>query len=50
MNWGDYTDVGMIFIPCRAGVSHNPAEAIDIQDLVTGTKYLKDLILYLDQQ
>ena len=50
MNWGDYTDVGMIFIPCREGVSHNPAEAINIDDLVTGTEFLKDIILHLDKQ
>lgn len=50
MNWGDYTDVGMIFIPCRGGVSHNPAEAINIDDLVTGTEFLKDVILNLNKQ
>ncbi|MBE6079951.1 MAG: M20 family metallo-hydrolase [Veillonella sp.] len=50
MNWGDYTDVGMIFIPCAGGVSHNPAESITIEDLVTGTEFLKNLILYLDKQ
>lgn len=40
----------MIFIPCREGVSHNPAEAINIDDLVTGTEFLKDIILHLDKQ
>ncbi|SUP44267.1 M20 family metallo-hydrolase [Veillonella criceti] len=50
MNWGDYTDVGMIFIPCEKGISHNPAEAINIDDLVAGTQYLLELVQYLDQQ
>lgn len=48
MNWGDYTEVGMIFIPCEKGISHNPAEAIDINDLVAGTQYMLDLLQHLD--
>lgn len=48
MNWGDYTEVGMIFIPCAKGISHNPAEAINLDDLVAGTEYLLELVQYLD--
>ncbi|MDF2569748.1 MAG: amidase, hydantoinase/carbamoylase family [Sporomusa sp.] len=31
---------GMVFIPCRAGISHNPAEWADIKDIVAGTELL----------
>lgn len=48
MNWGDYTEVGMIFIPCAKGISHNPAETINLDDLVAGTEYLLELVQYLD--
>ena len=36
----DRMPAGMLFIPCRNGVSHDRAEAIDIQDLVLGTRLL----------
>ena len=31
---------GMIFIPCRGGISHNPAEWADIKDIAAGTEIL----------
>mgnify|MGYP000918427154 CR=1 FL=1 len=37
---GDITDAGMIFIPCRDGISHDRAEAIRIEDLAAGTDVL----------
>ncbi|BEU88645.1 Zn-dependent hydrolase [Selenomonas sp. TAMA-11512] len=37
---GDITDTGMIFIPCRDGISHDRAEAIRIEDLAAGTDVL----------
>ena len=27
------TDVGMIFVRCRAGISHNPLESVSVQDM-----------------
>ena len=27
------TDIGMIFVRCRAGISHNPLEFVTIDDL-----------------
>ena len=27
------TDIGMIFVRCRGGISHNPAEFVSIEDL-----------------
>ena len=38
MHWADYAPTGMIFIPCRDGVSHNPAEYASIEQIVTGVR------------
>jgi ureidoglycolate amidohydrolase len=34
------TPVGMLFIPCRDGVSHRPDEFADMQDIVKGVRVL----------
>jgi N-carbamoyl-L-amino-acid hydrolase len=38
---------GMIFIPCRGGVSHNEAESIEPQDAAAGAQILADVLLEL---
>jgi N-carbamoyl-L-amino-acid hydrolase len=38
---------GMIFVPCRGGVSHNPAEWSEPGDLTAGTRVLADAIFQL---
>lgn len=38
---------GMVFVPSRAGVSHNPAEFTDPADLAAGTQVLADVLLEL---
>jgi len=38
---------GMIFIPCKDGVSHSPEEAIRMEDAVLGTQILAATILRL---
>lgn len=35
---------GMIFIPCRGGVSHNEAEAIELEDAAAGAQVLADVL------
>jgi acetylornithine deacetylase/succinyl-diaminopimelate desuccinylase-like protein len=37
---GSGLPVGMIFIPCLGGVSHNPAEFAQAEDLVRGAQVL----------
>ncbi len=27
------TDIGMIFVRCRAGISHNPLEFVSVEDM-----------------
>ena len=44
MHWADDVPTGMIFIPCREGISHNPAELADLDDIVTGAKVLDTVL------
>ncbi len=40
----DIADVGMIFVRCRGGVSHNPDEHVELADADTGARVLLRLI------
>ncbi len=37
-------DSGMIFVPCRAGISHNEAEWVEPEHLTAGTRVLTDVL------
>tara|TARA_B100000700_G_scaffold251791_1_gene282994 strand:- start:6757 stop:8082 length:1326 start_codon:yes stop_codon:yes gene_type:complete len=39
---------GMVFVPSRHGISHNPAEHTDTEDLVAGANVLLHTLLVLD--
>ncbi|HEX4113056.1 MAG TPA: allantoate amidohydrolase [Stellaceae bacterium] len=43
----DLCEVGMIFVRCKGGISHNPAEAITAADAETGTRLLYEVIRHL---
>src|SRR5689334_14109840 len=34
----DLTDIGMLFVRCKAGISHNPAEAVTLDDVAIGAR------------
>ncbi len=34
----DIADIGMLFVRCRGGISHNPAEAITLEDVATSAR------------
>jgi allantoate deiminase len=34
------TDIAMLFVRCKAGISHNPAESITEEDAATGARVL----------
>jgi allantoate deiminase len=34
----DIADIGMLFVRCEKGISHNPAEAITLADIATATR------------
>ena len=44
MHWADVVPTGMIFIPCREGISHNPADFADMADILTGAKVLDTVL------
>lgn len=44
MHWAEAVPTGMIFIPCRDGISHNPAEFTEMDDIVTGAEVLDKVI------
>jgi allantoate deiminase len=40
----DITDVGMIFVRCRGGISHHPDEHATLEDVAAGASVLLDVI------
>ena len=44
MHWADDVPTGMIFIPCLNGISHNPAEYADMDDIVMGAQVLDNVL------
>ncbi len=44
MHWADYAPTGMIFIPCRNGISHNPAEYASPEDNRRGARVFSEVI------
>ena len=44
MHWAEAVPTGMIFIPCRDGISHNPAEFAEMDDIVTGALVLDKVL------
>lgn len=45
MAMADICDVGMIFVRCRNGISHHPAEWASPEDMATGTRLLLETVL-----
>ena len=44
------SSVGMLFIPCMDGISHNIAEAINFKDAVKATKILTNALIRLSNE
>jgi allantoate deiminase len=44
----DLCPMSMLFVRCKDGISHNPAEAIDIDDAVTAIRVMLDFLVHLD--
>ncbi len=40
--------IGMLFVRCAGGISHNPAEAVSESDVDAATRVLVDALLHLD--
>ncbi|MFF2501063.1 Zn-dependent hydrolase [Peribacillus sp. NPDC058075] len=41
----EITEIGMVFVRCRNGISHSPKEWAEIDDILTGTKVLYESIV-----
>jgi len=41
----DIAPIGMLFVRCAGGISHNPAEAVDVDDVGAGARALLHFIL-----
>jgi acetylornithine deacetylase/succinyl-diaminopimelate desuccinylase-like protein len=41
-------DIAMLFVRCKAGVSHNPAESITAEDATVGARVFYDFIREFD--
>ena len=50
MNMAKLTEIGMLFIPCKDGVSHHHDEYAKTEDLVKGTEILYEAILKLSAE
>ena len=44
MHWFDYTPTGMLFIPCKDGISHNPAEQASLADIISVAEILEQAV------
>lgn len=44
MHWAEVVPTGMVFIPCRDGISHNPAEFAEMDDIITGVAVLDKVL------
>ncbi|MFO7546493.1 MAG: Zn-dependent hydrolase [Trueperaceae bacterium] len=40
--------MGMVFIPCKDGISHNPAESARAEDVAAGAEVIADALVTLD--
>ena len=40
MALADLTDIGMLFVRCTGGISHNPTEAIAVEDVDVAVRVL----------
>jgi allantoate deiminase len=40
----DLAPIGMLFVRCKGGISHNPAESVDVQDVAVGARALMRFI------
>ncbi|WP_110955249.1 M20 family metallo-hydrolase [Anaerosinus massiliensis] len=50
MHWAPIAPTGMLFIPCKDGISHNPAESAEIKDIAAATDVLYTAIRRLSTQ
>lgn len=50
MKFWDIAPTGMVFIPCKDGVSHNKAEEIEYEDIILGSKIIFEELKQLNRR
>lgn len=50
MKFWDIEPTGMVFIPCKDGVSHNKAEEIEYEDIILGSKIIFEELKQLNSR
>ena len=50
MHWTDFAPTGMLFIPCRDGISHNAAEYSALEDITSVAEILDDAVRTASKQ
>lgn len=50
MKFWDIASTGMVFIPCKDGVSHNKAEEIEYEDIILGSKIIFEELKQLNSK
>ena len=50
MKFWDIAPTGMLFIPCKDGVSHNKAEEIEYEDIILGSKIIFEELKQLNSR
>ena len=46
----EFTPIGMIFVPSKDGVSHNPDEYTSMEEIVCGVNVLTDTLIALSNR
>ena len=44
------TDIAMLFVRCRGGISHNPAESVTPEDVEVAIQVLERFLLLLSKE
>ena len=47
MSLAEITDIGMLFVRCAGGVSHNPLESVDVADVAASLEAMNKILLKL---
>lgn len=50
MSFADITDIGMMFVRCAGGVSHNPNESVETKDVSAAIEAFKKVVLLLAKE
>ena len=50
MAMSQLTDIGMIFVRCKGGISHNPAESVTVEDVGAGAAAILQFVRNFEQK